>query len=312
MSYYVPFWLFVCLPALNHKMEEDNNRLKIGEYNTLTIDRSLEQGLYLTTGLQDVLLPKKFITPEMEIGKDIEVFVMVDSEDRPVATTLKPAGVLGDIIALEVVGVTGFGAFLTWGVDKDLFVPTQLMRRKVKEGDMCVVRVEIDKVTNRLIGNPRIDGTLEAAPLEASEEIAQEDLLDINQEVDLLVFSQSPIGFSCVVNNKYQGMLYQNEVFRNLYIGNKLKGYVRQVREDGKIDLSLRKQGFDGLEGQEYDIVQKLEKAEGFLPFNDNSDPEDIRANFQMSKKSFKKLIGVLYKKQIIEITHKGIKLASS
>lgn len=275
-------------------------RINIGSYNTLMVARTTPQGLYLNSGVQEVLLPNRFVTDEMKVGEEIEVFVLFDSEDRPVATTQTPLGIVGDIVPMEVVSTTDFGAFLNWGLEgKDLFVPKMLMRKPLRVGDLCVVHIEVDKVTERPIGNPRVDKFLE--PCE--EEIPNTEL------VEMLVFSRSPLGFSCIVNGKYNGMIYHNEVFSPIQIGSKLEGYVRLVREDGKLDMSLRKIGFQGILGQEKEILDKLQDAEGFLPYHDNSSPEDIRRVFKMSKKTFKKLVGMLYKRQLIDITHKGIKL---
>ena len=277
-------------------------RLDIGAYNTLTATRSTPQGLYLSSGVQEVLLPSRFVTDEMEVGSELEVFVLFDSEERPVATTQKPYGVVGDIVSLRVVGVAPFGVFLDWGLEgKDLFLPKPLQRKPVEEGDKCVVRIEVDQVTERLIGNPKIERYLDEVP---------DEVMHLDQEVEALAYDRTPLGFSCMVDRKYSGMLYHNEVFRDIQVGDLLKAHVRQLREDGKLDLSLRKSGFDGLKGQEKEIMEKLERAGGFLPYNDGSDPQAIRDEFQMSKKSFKKLIGVLYRQQLIDITHKGIKMA--
>lgn len=274
-------------------------RIDIGAYNTLTIARSTPQGFYLSSGVQEVLLPNRFITDEMTIDSEIEVFVLLDSEERLVATTQKPKGVVGEIVPLEVVGVTEFGLFLDWGLEgKDLFLPKPMQKKEVQVGDKCVVRIEIDKVTERLIANPKIAKHLEEV---------EDDSMHLDEEVEALIYDRSPLGFSCIVNGKYSGMLYLNEVFRKLKVGDSIKAYVRFLREDGKLDLSLRRSGFDGLEGQEMEIMEMLEEAGGFLPYNDSSDPQDIRQKFKMSKKSFKKLIGVLYKKRLINITHKGI-----
>ncbi len=274
-------------------------RINIGEYNTLMVARTTPQGLYLNSGVQEVLLPNRFVTQDMKVGDEIEVFVLFDTEDRPVATTQKPNGIVGDIVALKVVSTTDFGAFLDWGIDgKDLFVPKMLLKKPVSEGEYCVVRIELDKVTDRPVGNSKIDQFLEIC----------EDPISSNEQVEILVYDRSPLGFSCVVNGKYSGMLYHNEIFSQVRVGDKRQGYVRLLREDGKLDLSLRQAGFDGILGQEKEILDKLTEAGGFMPYNDNSAPEDIRRVFKMSKKSFKKLIGVLYKQQLIEITHKGIR----
>jgi hypothetical protein len=276
-----------------------NMRLKIGQLNQLTIGRATEQGFYLTSGVQEVLLPKKFITPDMQVGGELEVFVLFDSEDRPVATTQRPKGMLGDIVALQVVSAAPFGVFLDWGLDKDLMVPKALMKQVPRPGEWLVVRIDADTVTERLIGNPRIESSLQPAF----------GACDEGQEVEALVYGLSPLGYACVADSQWAGLLYRNEVFEPLSIGDRRKAYVRQVREDGKLDLSLRRPGFDGLEGQEQRILELLRNNKGFLPYHDSSDPDEIRKVFQMSKKSFKKLLGVLYRQGLIELTHRGIRL---
>ncbi|MGB0524707.1 MAG: CvfB family protein [Flammeovirgaceae bacterium] len=274
--------------------------LKVGDYNNLKVNRSSDFGLYLSYDEGEVLLPNRYISDELKEGSEVEVFVYHDSEGRLVAVREQPFAKVGDFAALKVKDVTDIGAFLDIGLAKDLFVPLKEQHRRMQEGKTYLVKVMLDPRTGRMIGVSKIGAFLEKENIDLEE----------GQEVDLMVYELTDLGFMCLVNETYAGMLYRNEVFSKLEIGSKLTGYVKKLREDNKIDLSERPLGFKGLEGQEASIVDRLKKSpKGFLPFNDRSSPEEIRSEFEMSKKSFKKLIGILYKQRIIEIDQKGIKL---
>jgi hypothetical protein len=275
-------------------------KLQVGHYNTLTIVREKEQGLYLSDGEREVLLPRKFVTPDMREGDEIEVFVLRDSEDRLLATTQRPLGTVGDFVALRVASTTSFGAFLDWGLEKDLFVPRKEMEYEMRRGEKHVVLIAYDGKSDRLVGISRLYSFFDR----------DTSALQPNQEVDLLVYDISERGYYCVINQRYAGLLYGNEVYDELEIGDSLKGYIKHIRqEDGKVDLGVRPQGFQGVLGQEGEILERLKSSGGFLPYHDDSDPEEIRRAFKMSKKTFKKLIGILYKKGLISLEYRGIKL---
>ena len=276
------------------------NKLNIGQFNTLTIVKNTPQGMYLDSDKGEVLLPNKYIPADAKIGDTVKVFIYTDSEDRLIATTLTPLALRDEFACLTVKHVTKFGAFLDWGLEKDLFVPLKEQHRLMKEGERHVIKVVLDIRTERLIGIAKLGAFLEKDTTH----------LNVGEEVSLLVYEFTTLGIMCIVNSLYIGMLYKNEVFKPIHIGEKLKGYIKNVREDdGKIDLSLRKDGFDGIKDQSSVIIENLKKNDGFLPFNDDSHPEEIKRQFQMSKKTFKKLIGGLYKQGKIVILDNGIRL---
>lgn len=273
--------------------------LNIGKTNTLKIVKRTPQGLYLDSDRGEILLPNKYIPEGIEIGDSVDVFIYTDSEDRLIATTLKPYAFLDEFACLEVKHTTNFGAFLDWGLEKDLFVPTKEQHRMMQEGQKYVVRVCLDARTERLIGISKL-----AAFLSKDTENLQE-----GQEVSLLVHEFTTIGIMCIIDDQYAGMLYKNEVFKPLKVGDRLKGYIKEVRDDGKIDISLRKHGFKGIRNETDVILDSLKENDNFLPYNDDSTPEEIKQHFQMSKKTFKKLIGILYKEGKIVILDGGIRL---
>ena len=276
------------------------NRLHIGKFNLLKVVKITPQGMYLDSDKGEVLLPNKYIPAQTKVGDNVKVFIYTDSEDRLVATTLTPLALKDEFACLTVKHVTKFGAFLDWGLEKDLFVPLKEQHKLMQEGEKHIIRVVLDLRTERLIGIGKISTFLEK----------ETDELSIGEEVELMVYEFTTLGIMCIINNQYSGMLYKNEVFQTLQIGDKLKGYVKNVREDdGKIDLALRKEGFDGIKDQASIIIENLKINNGFLPYNDDSTPEEIKHQFQMSKKTFKKLIGSLYKQGKIVILDNGIRL---
>ncbi|MCU0389483.1 MAG: S1-like domain-containing RNA-binding protein [Thermoflexibacter sp.] len=258
------------------------------------------QGLYLDSDKGELLLPNKYIPESVKIGDKLNVFIYSDSEDRLIATTLKPYAQEGEFACLTVKQISKIGAFLDWGLEKDLFVPIKEQHKPMDVGERHVVRVCLDLRTDRLLGVSKIGSFLEK---DTSE-------FQIGQEVKLMVYEFTTLGIMCIVNNRFAGMLYKNEVFKELEIGEQIKGYIKNIREeDDKIDLSLRKEGFDGIKNQADVILLNLKQNNGFLPYGDDSSPEDIKQQFQMSKKTFKRLIGNLYKQGKIVILEHGIKL---
>jgi predicted RNA-binding protein (virulence factor B family) len=273
--------------------------LEVGRYNELKIVKEVPFGLYLESSEGEILLPKKYVPESASIGEMIKVFIYTDSEDRLIATTLTPLAVLDDFACLTAVHSTSFGSFLEWGLEKHLFVPLKEQHRLMKEGQKYIVKLCLDKQTNRIIGIGKIASFIEKENIQLQE----------GEEVALMVYEQTDLGLMCIINNKYVGILYHNEIFKDLSIGEKLIGYVKKIREDKKIDLSTRKLGFIGIVEDKNIILQKLEEYGGFLPYNDLTSPEEIQRVFQMSKKSFKKLIGNLYKIGLIRIETSGIYL---
>lgn len=274
--------------------------MELGKYNKLTAARYTSVGLFLEDENEEsVLLPMKWVPKDVTEGDELEVFVYLDSEERPIATTMKPAAQVGEFAYLQVKQTTRLGAFLDWGLQKDLFVPFIEQEGRMQANHWYTVYVYIDPLTDRITASARIDNRVETENID----------LKPNQEVDLLVASQSPLGYNVIIDQKYLGLVYENEVFKNLKLGDRPKGYIKQIREDNKIDVSLQKQGYANVEPNAQLILDKLKATEGFLPLNDKSSPEEISSELEMSKKTFKKAIGGLYKQKLISIENDGIRL---
>lgn len=272
--------------------------IELGNYNTLKILRETAVGLFLgDDDVDDLLLPLKYVPDDFRIGDDINVFCYLDHEERPIATTLKPLIKRNSFGCLRVAEVNDFGAFLDWGLEKHLLVPFREQQTKMIEGESYVVFCYLDEKTFRLVASSRLDKFTE------NEEIS----LNPKEEVDLLVSRRSELGWNVIINNKYEGLVFKSEVFQPMKVGATLKGYVKKIREDNKIDISLKPIGHLGLEPAAKQIFEQLELANGYIPIHDKSSPEDIQGMFQMSKKTFKKAIGALYKERKIEIKSDGI-----
>lgn len=276
----------------------------IGKRNSLRIVRSAPPGFYLDgESLGEILLPGRYITAAMAVGGLADVFVYRDSEDRLVATTEQPFATVGKFAALKVVGIrAGVGAFLDWGLDKDLLLPIREMDGPLNPGDFVVVQVALDKRTDRLVASARINRHLDLTPPPYHE----------GQSVQLLVASKSPLGYNLIVNHAHRGLIYATEVPGQLKIGQTVEGYVRAIRPDGKLDLALGHAGYRRI-GQVTEIVlEKLKAAGGSLPYHDNSLPEEIREVFGVSKKAFKQAIGALFRDRLIYIDDDGIRSRGS
>ena len=275
--------------------------MKIGEINTLRIEKETGIGLFLSDDLgMEVLLPKRYVPKKIEVGDKIDVFIYRDSEDRLISTTETPKGKLNEIAWMNVKSVTEAGAFLDWGLSKDLFVPMKEQIVKLREGETHLVYVYLDTLTQRLAASPRLERYLESIP----------EGLEKGSEVQATVWKEHPpLGYQVIVNNQYLGMIYANQVFQELNIGDVTNAYVNAIREDGRIDVILQKPGFESIDDSTKDLIDALEKNNGFLPLTDKSSPEAIYSALSMSKKSFKKAAGGLYKSRIIEINPDGIKL---
>ncbi|MCP9754481.1 GntR family transcriptional regulator [Lacihabitans sp. CCS-44] len=276
--------------------------MEVGKYNTLQILRGTSVGMYLGDDEgNDVLLPHKYIPENAQIGESIEVFIYRDSEDRLIATTLKPSILLNQFAILEVVAATQFGAFLDWGLEKDLFVPFKEQNHKLQKGQYVPVYLYLDEQTDRVVASAKVHKYFKN--LDGVD-------LDEGQEVDLLVFEKTELGHNVVVNNLYKGLVYENETFRRLAWGDTTKGYVKLIRDEGKIDISLQPLGFlKTLEPNQKAILDKLQQSGGTLNLSDSSDPIEIQEVLEMSKKAFKKAIGVLYKDKKILIKDDSIVL---
>lgn len=274
--------------------------LNLGVKNTLRVLRGTSVGMYLgDEDGNDVLLPKKYIPDDLIVGDDIEVFIYKDSEDRVIATTLEPKVKLNEFSYLQVMAVTGIGAFLDWGLEKDLFVPFKEQNRKLETGDWTPVYVYLDEETERLVGSCKVNKFFEKEDIE----------LTVGEEVDLLVFEETNLGMNVVINNKYKGLVYENEIFQRIKLGSRTKGYIKNIREDNRIDVSLQKQGYANVEPNAQKILETLKASDGFLDITDKSDANYVMYQLEMSKKTFKKAIGGLYKQRLIRIEDDGIYL---
>jgi predicted RNA-binding protein (virulence factor B family) len=276
--------------------------LAIGQYNTLRILRDTKVGLFLGDGENeehDVLLPNKYVPKEFYIGDDITVFVYLDHEERPVATTLKPYVKLNEFAHLKVNYINKFGAFLNWGLEKDLFVPFKEQARPMEEGKRYLIYCFMDEKTDRMVASSKTQQFLNI------DEITVEN----GEEVDLIVSHITEAGINVIINEKHRGLAYKNEVFEEIKPGIRMKGYIKNVRPDGKIDVSLRMLGVEAIEPTSQMILDELKSNRGFLGLNDNSHPEDIKTVLKMSKKAFKKAVGNLYRQKLIEIKDDGIYL---
>lgn len=274
---------------------------RIGERATLRIIREEPFGLFLDAGdeLGEVLLPRREMPVEWELGGTVDVFLYHDSEDRPVATLKEPKVKPGEFAWLEVVALTGVGAFLDWGLPKDLLLPFREQKEKLQMGRSCVVRVYLDEETGRIVASRRLSRYLDKSPPPYRE----------NEEVDLLIYGKTDLGYKAVVNNTHSGVLFANQVFRELRHGERTRGYVTQVRPDGKIDLALQQPGKAGIDDLEKRVEVELAKRGGFWSLCDSSSPEEIQAALGVSKKAFKKATGALFRKRRITIGKDGIRL---
>ncbi|EKD26086.1 MAG: hypothetical protein ACD_79C01375G0001, partial [uncultured bacterium] len=277
------------------------NMIEVGKYNRLKILRETSVGLFLGDDSgEDVLLPNKYCPKSFMLNDEIDVFVYRDHEERKVATNLTPKIKLNEFALLKVTAVTDVGAFLDWGMEKELFVPFAEQSPKMEEGRRYIVYLNLDEKTDRLYASNKIEKYLQNDNLSIEEK----------EEVEILVMKKTDLGFSVIVNNLHKGLIYDTEIFTKIYIGDKLKGFVKKIREDNKIDISLQAIGYKNFIEPNSDLIyQALLKNNGFLKVTDKSSPEEIYAQFGISKKVFKKAVGALFKQQKIEIEPNGIKL---
>ena len=274
--------------------------INIGAYNTLKILRDTDPGLFLGDDEDnDVLLPNKYVPEQFEIGEELTVFVYLDHEERPVSTTLKPHIKPGEFALLRCNYTNQFGAFLDWNLEKDLFCPFKEQAFKMRKGDWYLVYCYIDEETDRLVASSKTNSFL------SNKE------LSVNQfdEVDLIVSHPSEIGMNVIVNELHLGLIYKDDLYKEISVGDRLKGIVKKVRSDNKMDISLGQIGYRNIEPNAKLILQELENNSGFLALTDKSDPEEIKEILQMSKKVFKKALGTLYKQRVITLKEDGIYL---
>lgn len=274
---------------------------EIGKMNRLPVIRELEFGVYFDGGdLGKILLPRRQVERPYQSGEVVEVFIYRDSEDRLLATTRRPYAEVGEFAWLKAAAVTEFGAFLEWGLPKDLLVPFREQKQRMEAGNFYLVYIYLDDKTGRIVASAKLDKFINPHPPEYQP----------GQEVELLIHQQTDIGYSAIVNQAHWGLLYQSEVFQKLVPGQKLGGYIAKVREDGKIDLTLHQPGYDRVEAVAENIVRRLIEAGGFLAITDKSAPEKIYQLFGVSKKTYKMAVGSLYKQKLIILEKDGIRLS--
>lgn len=272
--------------------------LEIGKYNQLEVKKISSFGAYLASEAGEILLPQKYTPDGLKPGDVVKVFVYLDSDDRLIATSQTPKAQVGDFAVLEVKDNSPIGAFLDWGLEKDLFVPFSEQPVPMKKREKYLVRLYLDR-SERIAASAKIGKFLETELIP----------LKVGEEVDLMIYEFTDLGAKVIINGLYAGLLFRNELYGKPAPGTRLKGYINKIREDKKIDVTLRRSGYSGIDGSKERIMKTLEASGGFLPLSDKSSSELIGEVLKMSKKTFKKAIGSLYKDGFIELTEESIKL---
>ncbi len=274
--------------------------IEIGKLNKLRVVKKLNFGIYLDGGeYGEILMPKRYVPKNCEIDDEITVFIYRDSEDRLIATNDTPKARVGEFALLEVVAVTTVGAFMDWGLPKDILVPYREQAHKMEKGRSYIVYIYLDNETKRIIASSKTYKFLDNIPPQYKK----------NEEVDILVTGKTNTAYQVIVNNQHRGVLYKNEVFKEIRQGQKLKAFIKKIREDDKIDLSLEKQGFENKDAISAKVLEYLKNNNGFVKLTDKSRPDEIHLMLQMSKRNFKQAIGNLYKQRLINIEENGIRL---
>jgi uncharacterized protein len=280
--------------------------VEVGKYNLLKVIRAVDFGVYLDDGADGILLPKRFVPTATSIGDELKVFLYHDGEDRIIATTQEPKGVLGDIVKMRAVTVTPHGAFLDMGLMKDIFVPKSKQIFDMRVNGDYLVKIYLDEQTGRIAATEKLE------PFLSNEELTVKEL----EIVDLIVYRRTDIGYVCIINNQHTGVLHFNEIYRNIGVGDKFKGFIKKIypvsndkEERFRIDVAAGKPGYNRVEDEAGKVIRLLKENNGYLPYNDKSKPEDIYDFFGMSKKTFKMTTGNLYKERKISFEKTGIKL---
>jgi uncharacterized protein len=274
--------------------------IKVGEYNNLRVIREVAFGVYMDDGAEGILLPKRFVPENVKIGDELKVFLYHDGEDRLIATTQQPKGILGDIVKLKCITVTPQGAFLDNGLMKDIFVPKSKQQRGMIANGEYLVKIYLDEQTGRLAATEKIESFLRNDDISVTE-------LEV---VDLTVYRRTDIGYVVIINNRHTGVLHHNEIYRDITAGDQFKGFIKKIYPDNRIDVSAGKPGYNRVEDESEKILRLLNENEGYLPYYDKSDPEEIYSFFAMSKKTFKMTVGNLYKQKKISLEKEGIRLS--
>ena len=277
--------------------------IELGKFNQLEVVKEVDFGLYLDGGEEgEILLPTRYVPEGCQVGDMLNVFLYLDIDERLIATTLTPLVQVGQFACLEVAWVNQFGAFLNWGLMKDLFVPFSEQKMKMQVGRKYVIHAHLDDESYRIVASAKVERYL------------SKDIPDYapGTEVDILIWQKTDLGFTAIIDNKHSGLLYENEIFCTLETGMQMRAFVKQVREDGKVDLILQKPGFEKIDDFSKTLLDYIKEHGGRIHLNDKSPAEDIYDTFGVSKKTFKKGVGDLYKKRLISLQENGITLAES
>lgn len=277
------------------------DNIKLGDYNHLKVVKRVDFGIYLDGGGKEgeILLPTRYVPEGCKVGDELDVFIYLDQDERPVATTQTPLAKVGDFACLEVSWVNEYGAFLNWGLMKDLFCPFREQKMRMVKGSKYIVYVTVDEESFRLMASAKVEHYLNK----------ERPFYKHGDEVDLLVWQKTELGFKVIVDNKFSGLVYENQVYRHLTTGDKLKGYIDHVRKDGKIDITIQPTGRRQTEEFSESLLRYLQENNGHCDLGDKSPAELISDRFKVSKKTYKKAIGDLYKRQLITISDNGIDL---
>ena len=276
--------------------------IKLGEMNTMTVVKEVDFGMYLDGGDEgEILLPTRYVPKGCKPGDVLDVFVYLDQDERPVATTLSPKGMVGEFAYLEVAWVNQYGAFLDWGLMKDLFCPFREQKMRMVKGNSYVVHIHLDGESYRIVASAKVERYLsdEKPPYKHG------------QEVDILVWQKTDLGFKVIIDNKFGGLVYKDQIFKYVHTGDRMKAYINTVRPDGKIDLTLQPTGIRQTKEFSETLLEYLKENGGYCNLGDKSDAEEIYERFQVSKKTFKKAVGDLYKRKLIIPAEKSIELVN-
>lgn len=280
-------------------------KILLGQKNTLKALWRVDFGMYLEGNEEGkILLPERYVPEDLEIGDEIEVFVYLDNEERLVATTLEPKAMVGDFAYLEVAWVNEYGAFLNWGLMKDLFCPFREQKKRMTIGNSYIVHIHLDEESYRIMASAKVEHYLERLPSPAPYQIGD--------KVNALIWQKTELGFKAIIDNKYQALIYDSQVFRDLHTGDKVEAYVSNIRPDGKIDIALQQSGRQHTEDFAEYLLRYLQYRGGRCRLGDKSSAEEIKEQFQVSKKTYKRAIGDLYKRRLIIITDEGIELTNN
>lgn len=286
-------------------------KLQLGKKNTLKAAWRVDFGMYLEGGGYEgkILLPERYVPEDLQIGDEIEVFLYLDNEERLVATTLEPKAMVGEFAYLEVAWVNEYGAFLDWGLMKDLFCPFREQKRRMEKGRSYIVHVHIDEDSYRIMASAKVEKFLIRTTTGSDGTPGEPIPYKPDDEVDLLIWQKTDLGFKVIIDNAYAGLLYDTQIFRNIHTGDRLKGYISNVRKDGKIDVKLQKTGHIHTTDFAEQLLKYLQTQGGRCRLGDKSDAEEIKEQFGVSKRTYKQAIGDLYKRRLITITENGIEL---